>query len=471
MITSFLPRFGQPHSGFDTDFFALGAPVGPDQPNRREDIIKVETILGNTGHHDLTATAGPLGYWGERQEKAVKTWQGESGLKVDGLLKPNGPTIASLRQAAGSLLGGLTPPSAAEVDEHHARLSQGEPGLLNTRPARLSLPKPPRPVELDETSFAFNADSARALTRSSVDGDIPKIYADFLKQAGAKAHPTVMDLIEQVNATSGRDRADRVLHGIVKGLPSEHAKALLGDAMPAPRPLGVRVADLADDETVPLFRDIVLAAFPPVPKPDPGPGTTPTGGEDPDPAPKPQPKPVPAPAPIPKPEPRPTPPIPKPEPRPNPEPEPEPRPEPDSESPEEEKKRKCDLLRAKAGNAELQMKSYEQGIAQENNKIREAQGAAQRIALEFASMGVGAARDCLSGAVKGGPWGCLREVLKGVASSIPGAWEAISTLNQGEDDERMAKISIDRYKVGIEEQKKIFEEAQSEITQNGCDRS
>lgn len=66
MISPFQPRFGRRHGGFDADFFALGAPVGPDQPNRREDVIKVETILGNTGHHDLTTTAGPLGYWGER---------------------------------------------------------------------------------------------------------------------------------------------------------------------------------------------------------------------------------------------------------------------------------------------------------------------------------------------------------------------------------------------------------------------
>lgn len=79
------------------------------QPNRREDVIKVETILGNTGHHDLSRTDGPLGWWGERQEKAVKAWQGDNGLKVDGLLKPNGPTISSLKKSTGGLLGGFKP--------------------------------------------------------------------------------------------------------------------------------------------------------------------------------------------------------------------------------------------------------------------------------------------------------------------------------------------------------------------------
>lgn len=254
------PGVGRAGYPFDNDFFTLGAPVGPDQPNRREDVIKIETILGNTGHHDLARTDGPLGFWGERSEQAVKSWQGENGLKVDGLLKPGGPTITSLKKATGGLLGGFKPPSPDEVDEHHARLQQGEPALLNIRPARLSLAKPPQPVELDEASLAFNADSARALTRSSVDGDVPRIYADYVKQAGVPgAHPTVMDLVEQVNATSGRDRADRVLHGIVGQLPAEQAKALLGGVPPAKRPLGVRAADLPDDDKVPLFRAAAVA--------------------------------------------------------------------------------------------------------------------------------------------------------------------------------------------------------------------
>lgn len=244
----------RPNTLFDEDFFSLAAPVGPDQPNRREDVIKVETILGNTGHHDLAKTDGPLGFWGEDHDKAVKSWQGENGLKMDGLLKPGGPTITSLRKSTGGLLGGLKPATPDEVDEHHSRLAQGEPPLLNIRPARLSLPKPPQPVELDEASQAFNADSARALTRSIVDGDVPRIYASYVKEAGvADAHPTVMDLVEQVNATSGRDRADRLLHGIIGGLPADQAKALLGTTPPATRPLGVRVADLPDDDKVPLF--------------------------------------------------------------------------------------------------------------------------------------------------------------------------------------------------------------------------
>ncbi|MGE4281736.1 MAG: hypothetical protein AB7G62_19295, partial [Magnetospirillum sp.] len=50
---------GKPAFGATNNFFTLGAPVGPDQPNQPEDVIKVETILGNTGDHDLVRTDDP----------------------------------------------------------------------------------------------------------------------------------------------------------------------------------------------------------------------------------------------------------------------------------------------------------------------------------------------------------------------------------------------------------------------------
>lgn len=246
---------GKPTFGATNSFFTLGASVGPDQPNQPEDVIKVETILGNTGDHDLVRTDGPTGFWSPDKENAVRSWQAKNGLKVDGLLKPNGPTITSLKQATGSVLGGFIPPTPQDVDQHHAQRAQDEPGILNLRRARLSFPTPSQKLELDEASRAFNADSARALSRSSVDGDIPRIYADYVKQAGiAESHPTIMDLAEQMNAKVGRDRTDRVLHGIVGQLPADQAKELLGGAVPAERPLGVKVADLSDDHDQPLFR-------------------------------------------------------------------------------------------------------------------------------------------------------------------------------------------------------------------------
>lgn len=46
-------------------------PVGPDAPNRRPDVAKVETFLGRTGHLDLAKTEGPTGYWGSRVDAST----------------------------------------------------------------------------------------------------------------------------------------------------------------------------------------------------------------------------------------------------------------------------------------------------------------------------------------------------------------------------------------------------------------
>ena len=253
-------RPGQPSATLDGDYFTLGSAVGPDQPNRREDVIKVETILGATGDYDIERFQGPLGHFGQPQANAVRSWQERNGYKSDATLFRDGPTITGLKRQAGGLLGGLAPPSPAEVDHHHQRLGRGEPGILNTRPARLSIRLPRQAPELDEQTHAFNADTARALTRTSVDGDVPNIYANHLKQAGAAGHATVLDLVEQVTAAEGRDRAERVLHAILGQLPPDQATAFLGGAMPPRRPLGVRDADLPRDDHRPLFARASAAA-------------------------------------------------------------------------------------------------------------------------------------------------------------------------------------------------------------------
>lgn len=308
---------------------------------------------------------------------------------------------------------------------------------------------------------------------------MPRIYADYIKRAGADAHSTLMDLVEQVNATSGRDRADRVLHGIVSQLSADQAKAVLGGDMPTPRPLGVRVADLPDDDKAPLFRDTALAAFPPIPKPDPGPGPTPTGGEEPDPRPNPQPKPTP-PAPIPKPEPRPTPPIPKPEPRP--EPEPEPRPEPKPEPPKEDK---CKELRAtlESGRAKLtgaenawndSVAAYDRAVAGENTAwdgfvgaaTQAATGAGSNCALGLRQPVKGRGRAMVAQKVLN----CLANVFKdgGLINDLSSIRDAFAQWQSAGSQTEAAKQAMDDKLARLNEQKAAVADLENRMQQAGC---
>lgn len=462
---------------FDLSYFTLGAPVGPEQPNRREDVIKVETLLGNTGHLDLTKTDGPLGLWSERPEQAVKAYQTEKGLKVDGLLNPGGPTMGSLKGATSGLLGWHTPPSSAQVDEHHDRLQRGEPGLLNLRPARLSFPQPSQPMDLDEQTLAFNADSAQALTRSSVNGGIPSIYANYVKQVGAEAKATIYDLAEQVNGASGRDRVDQVLHGIVGQLAPDQVRTLLGGTTPTGRPLGVLANQLPDDENVPLFHELALAAFPPVPMPDPPQGPTPTGGGEPDPTPTPAPKP-----PLPIPEPRPIPPIPKPEPRPTPAPDPEPRPEPTPEPPKDDK---CKDLRAtlERGRANLRdaenawadsVAAFDRAVASENTAWDGFVGSATQAAAGVGSNCISGLRQPVTGNARvvaaRRVLNCLGKVFKdgGLITDLSSVWDALSQWKSASSQTEAAKLAMDDKLSRLNEQKYTVADLENRMQRAGC---
>ena len=77
----------QPSAG--KDWFALSAPVGPDPaPNRREDVLKVQTLLGQAGHYDIKRTYGPTGWWGGlAQDRSTPCHAGDAVLNVNPSLK------------------------------------------------------------------------------------------------------------------------------------------------------------------------------------------------------------------------------------------------------------------------------------------------------------------------------------------------------------------------------------------------
>ncbi|MBF0324957.1 MAG: peptidoglycan-binding protein [Alphaproteobacteria bacterium] len=90
--------------------FELKGSVGTSgADNFRPDVAKVETFLNRTGHYQPLTEDGPGGYHSDSLDGAIKGFQKENGLQVDGLLKPNGPTIGAL----GERLGGAGEASTA----------------------------------------------------------------------------------------------------------------------------------------------------------------------------------------------------------------------------------------------------------------------------------------------------------------------------------------------------------------------
>ena len=81
--------------------FRIRDSVGMEGMNSRRDVAKVESLLGRAGALDLAETDGVTGFFGARADEAVKKFQKDHGLRVDGLINPNGPTLRTLIAGAG----------------------------------------------------------------------------------------------------------------------------------------------------------------------------------------------------------------------------------------------------------------------------------------------------------------------------------------------------------------------------------
>jgi len=97
------------------DIFALSDAIGPRRRNDRADVFKVETLLANTGDHDLED--GPTGYAGAGLDNAIRAYQKRRDLAVDGVLEPGGETIAALDRELRPRMGGWRAPRPDEADD------------------------------------------------------------------------------------------------------------------------------------------------------------------------------------------------------------------------------------------------------------------------------------------------------------------------------------------------------------------
>jgi len=225
------------------DWFTLFEPVGFEGRNRRDDTIKVESLLGNAGYFDLDRTEGPTGYWGLRADQGLREFQTDHGLEADGLVLPSGPTLKALHGKVGGLLQGFPAPTPDEVDDHHQRLGEDKPGLI--RFGRPALKLPPAP-ELDFESAQANTRLTDHLLGLGNDGDFPSFAQRHIEQDGAPAIAQYHDLIARLGQRD-RGRAHRLAWSILDRLPEDLASQFAGGAIPPIGPLAIRQQDAPEE--------------------------------------------------------------------------------------------------------------------------------------------------------------------------------------------------------------------------------
>jgi len=111
------------------DPFRFTGSVGPNGDNVREDVIRAQVLLGNSGDYDLASLGAPTGWPGGELWRGIRKYQKRKGLTADGVLLPVGSdgvddsgvgeTLAALRNDLGAAFTGRRAPTPDEVDRHY----------------------------------------------------------------------------------------------------------------------------------------------------------------------------------------------------------------------------------------------------------------------------------------------------------------------------------------------------------------
>jgi peptidoglycan hydrolase-like protein with peptidoglycan-binding domain len=229
-------------SGSDSPggWFDLSAPVGRGAANRHQDVLKVESILGETGHYDVGKLQGPTGLWGQVADQAVKGFQKDNGLAPDGILNPGGPTIVTMKSQVGDIFKSWNPPSYQEVIDHHNDLADGGSG-------KLTFGRPPlqmaRADGVDEETSNANRRTLDYLSAYGDNQGLDAAAAKHIASGDEAAIPRYRDLVWQM-AEQDPKRAHGFAWGVLDNLSDDGmGKAFLGFEVPDHRPVGLRQDD------------------------------------------------------------------------------------------------------------------------------------------------------------------------------------------------------------------------------------
>lgn len=107
--------------------FKTRAGVGLHDVNGQIDVAKTETLLEQTGNLDLNGYKGPTGLFSYDKEDAIKQLQTNNALWVDGVIKPNGETMRTLKTQLTPRLNALAKAAKTAEAEKAASVEQEKP--------------------------------------------------------------------------------------------------------------------------------------------------------------------------------------------------------------------------------------------------------------------------------------------------------------------------------------------------------
>ncbi|MFN8703505.1 MAG: hypothetical protein ACK5X0_15470 [Rhodospirillales bacterium] len=235
----YAPKREHPEQETADSWFDLADTVGLGRMNGRRDVFKVESILADAGDLDFAGTNGPAGYGLYTLDDGVRKYQKRNGLKVDGWLRPDGPTVTKMHEQFGDRFAGFPAPSQEQIEQHHALAAEGGDGLLVARPPRIELKKRKSYPPVDPETHGSNTSWVEFLTRNRTNFDgAPEMLATYIKNFGARGVLQARDFVEQWDAAKPGEGPD-VVAAVLRHLDdSIDRRAFVGGDLPQSPPSG-----------------------------------------------------------------------------------------------------------------------------------------------------------------------------------------------------------------------------------------
>jgi hypothetical protein len=206
-------------------FFSVGNTISQSSNTQPDDVLKTKTALAQTGDYavpDYGITDIPdMG-----MIDGLKKFQQKNGLKVDGVMKPGGPTEAKLGETMVNqgisntdLLESTQPkqkPQPKKIDPLTGLPEVEMPKLKKSKANPWFQSPKIKPVK-DEAHSA-NARTMDGLLQYSKNGSLPALYANSLQNGDEKAVHEYANFMQQLSDQKG-DRADEFHEEVVSRLP------------------------------------------------------------------------------------------------------------------------------------------------------------------------------------------------------------------------------------------------------------
>ncbi|WP_142849964.1 peptidoglycan-binding domain-containing protein [Telmatospirillum sp. J64-1] len=133
--------------------FRLRRTIGTSYNVEPDDVLAAKNALTRLGHYQPLEWG--LTPWPDNDMfKAIKDFQKKQGLKVDGLMRPGGPTEEKIARVLSSPM----PPVSAEAREASGKTLVSAMAAQQDGSSKISMPMPPRPLSPDDPDEKLGAE-------------------------------------------------------------------------------------------------------------------------------------------------------------------------------------------------------------------------------------------------------------------------------------------------------------------------